>query len=83
MKKNPDKVSFGQIFDGRNRLEIASYDKTYHSEGFIFLNGERVMIDKFQWRKLMGSLIKMGNFFKVMNHKNKKVLTERLQKGDK
>lgn len=71
-EKNPDKITFGSISDGRNRLELCSYDKIYAHEGFIFLNGERIMMDKYQWRKLMSLTSKMGHFFGFMKRKKAK-----------
>jgi hypothetical protein len=69
---NPNKISFGNISDGKNRLEFASYDKTYAQNAFIFLNGERIMIDKYTGRKLYALVVKMGWFLGVNKRKKAK-----------
>ena len=62
---NLSKIRFGIVSDGHNKLELCSYDSVYHQNAFIFLNGERIMLDKFHVRKLWSSISKMGYFLGV------------------
>ena len=71
-ERNPDKITFGNVSDGRNRLEACSYDKEYAQTALIFLNGERIHIDKFTARELMSLTAKMGHFFKITRHRKPK-----------
>jgi hypothetical protein len=71
-KENPDKISFGKLSDGQNRLECCSYTDLIGLYSFIFVNGERICIDKYQWRKLQGTVMKMGynlGVFKKKRHR--------------
>ena len=72
LERNPDKITFGIVSDGRNRLEACSYDKEYAQLGFVFLNGERIMVDKFMARKLMGLTSRMAHFFGLTKHRKPK-----------
>ena len=69
---NPDKISFGKVSDGRNRLEFASYDKNDKTTAFIFLNGERIMVDKYTGRKMFQLLFKMNHFLGIMGKRKAK-----------
>lgn len=57
---NPDKISFGKVSDGRNRLEFAAYGKGNDLTAFAFLNGERIMLNKYKARELYAIIVKMG-----------------------
>jgi hypothetical protein len=72
LEKNIDKITFGSVSDGRNRLEACSYDKEYSQLAFVFLNGERIMVDKFMARKLMGLTSRMAHFFGITKHRKPK-----------
>jgi hypothetical protein len=67
-----DKISFGIMSDSKARLELCAYDKSVRVNAFIFLNGERIMIDKYHWGKLCSSVMKMGAYFGHNRHKRRK-----------
>lgn len=71
-ERNPDKITFGSISDGKNRLEACSYDKQYAMNAFIFLNGERIYIDKYTGRKLYALIVRMGWFLGVQKKRKLK-----------
>jgi hypothetical protein len=69
---NPDKISFGKVSDGYNRLEFASYDKVYAQNAYVFLNGERIMLDKYHCRKLIASVMKMSFYLGAVKKRKAK-----------
>ncbi len=69
LKPNPDKISFGKIQDGRNKLEFASYTSEKGISAFAFLNGERIMLNKYKARELYAICCRMGWFLGVQKRK--------------
>lgn len=71
-KRNPNKISFGKWSDGRNRLEFATYRNSVGQSWFVFLNGEKITLSKWQWKSFVSTIMKIGHYFRVIYPKGRK-----------
>lgn len=72
LEKNAEKISFGIIRKFQSRLEGCAYRKDLALKCLLFLNGEWIIIDRVNWRRLMSIIMKMGYFLGITKHKRRK-----------
>ena len=71
-EKREDRICFGRIEMFRNKLTGVGYKENKGEYALIFLNEEGIMIDRFNYRKLLSLTMKMGHFLGIMGRKRRK-----------
>jgi hypothetical protein len=71
-KRNPNKITFAILHDGKSTLEIAGYRNSDRDKFFIFLNGERLRCQIDDWRRMFRGLNRLGHHLGIYGRKRYK-----------